>query len=874
MRVSHSTDHVTHAVIASATAIDFGISDSPEFFNILSSTLYSDQILAVVRETLCNLWDAHIEAQIENVFGEVSLTDKELIFRDFGNGIPQDKIGPVYGKYGGSTKVANGKVTGGFGLGCKSPFAYVDDFEVTSWSQGKKTIYRISKSNAEVGGKPSIIPIVTVPTSETGLQVKMAIKNPADRKRFETLIKRIVQNGAMKIKLNGEELPTLPFDDMKHGFMLTRQAILENQVPVAIRYGNVIYPIEREESYSDEWDQIIEFLHDIENANSRWSRGNPIWTLVLQAAPNTITVTPSRESLAMVKTTLSTITELMQSFLKASKNKMEKESFTLLDKQMELTYIAAAPKDLFRFRNALPHTFMDMRDDSGRVYNDDRYRRETVDYMNMTDYPQFARRYISHRYPAFQSFKKRDMLLRLKALEESGFGGQRVRGLIQSFRKEFLRQLKMPSRGTFRSYRGKDGRDRYDYDDIHINQSTWFQQRVTAPLIRALDESETNLRSKNLFVFSELDREGSRHTPRSNDRGEFRVKEAKKFTCDRIDMLMPFLRNIIILSFNRMDVSGDAVNGHPICKYWVGDAKDCLVYVVPRADNKVEEARQFFHDRGMYVIDLTIEQKKAYDRMQAEKRVKPTAITAKPKKKGIPVLGSMLTENGIYNNRLPFDYESETVTYTQTPEFYVKDGRRNENNSLPDMTITGSDALIKLYGSKGGVVVNQNQEDRYKAAGAIPMKEYVLAKLVDEYANNPRIREFLAFDPRRKYTSSWACKYKAQTDWIDIIRRDEDLAEYFGLVDNRTARDKLVMAVFEQFKSNHWLGKNGELDSIVKTINAIKVNDVVQQLFDLLFTSPYMGMLDASGVLHCMKADRPKRQRDMARDTLLAAIEG
>ncbi len=62
MEVSQPLDHITHAVIGGGKTIDFGISNSAEFFDILSRTLYTDQILAVVREVLCNAWDAHIAA--------------------------------------------------------------------------------------------------------------------------------------------------------------------------------------------------------------------------------------------------------------------------------------------------------------------------------------------------------------------------------------------------------------------------------------------------------------------------------------------------------------------------------------------------------------------------------------------------------------------------------------------------------------------------------------------------------------------------------------------------------------------------------------------------------------------------------------------
>lgn len=62
MQVNHTADHITHAFIGGHKTIEFGISNSAEFFQILSSTLYSDQHLAVAREVLCNAWDAHIRA--------------------------------------------------------------------------------------------------------------------------------------------------------------------------------------------------------------------------------------------------------------------------------------------------------------------------------------------------------------------------------------------------------------------------------------------------------------------------------------------------------------------------------------------------------------------------------------------------------------------------------------------------------------------------------------------------------------------------------------------------------------------------------------------------------------------------------------------
>lgn len=122
MQVTHTSDRITHAVIGGEEKIQMKVNADAAFFHMLSDTLYSDKPMAVVREVLCNAWDAHIEAEnthtpIKVYFSE----DNEFVVEDFGKGIPKDKMGDIYGTLGGSTKQKNSEVTGGFGLGCKSP---------------------------------------------------------------------------------------------------------------------------------------------------------------------------------------------------------------------------------------------------------------------------------------------------------------------------------------------------------------------------------------------------------------------------------------------------------------------------------------------------------------------------------------------------------------------------------------------------------------------------------------------------------------------------------------------------------------------------------------------------------------------------------
>jgi len=95
MQVSQTDDHITHAVLSGNRAVNFKISESAAFFHILYSTLYTDQILAVVRETVFNAWDAHIDSGITDRAIEITLTEDKLTFRDFGKGIAPDKMGDI-----------------------------------------------------------------------------------------------------------------------------------------------------------------------------------------------------------------------------------------------------------------------------------------------------------------------------------------------------------------------------------------------------------------------------------------------------------------------------------------------------------------------------------------------------------------------------------------------------------------------------------------------------------------------------------------------------------------------------------------------------------------------------------------------------------
>lgn len=302
MQVSQHDDHITHAVIGNQETIEMGVSDDAALMHILSSTLYTYPKLAVIREIICNGWDAHIAAGKTDTPLQITLADNQVTIRDFGFGIAHKDIGPIYGVYGNSTKRDDSKSTGGFGLGSKAPFAYTDNFEVASHHLGLKTIYRVSKSSMEKGGKPSINKIVAVPTQETGIAVTFGIDN-RDVHEFSRMIREVVLLGEIKATLNDEQLSVLPLLESPSGYVLTSlNTTLAKEINV--RYGNVVYPVPRHEAYSDLWDRIESDLDDL------WQRA----AIIFLAPADSLSIAPTREALILSDATVATIKALLETY--------------------------------------------------------------------------------------------------------------------------------------------------------------------------------------------------------------------------------------------------------------------------------------------------------------------------------------------------------------------------------------------------------------------------------------------------------------------------------------------------------------------------------------------------------------------------------
>lgn len=111
---------VSSGVTAKGT---FGISQNSQahIMTILRDTLYSDKILAVLREYSSNAWDAHRMVGKNDLPIRITLPETEtptLVIRDFGPGMSPDEVFNIYTQYGESTKRGTDDAVGMMGIGC------------------------------------------------------------------------------------------------------------------------------------------------------------------------------------------------------------------------------------------------------------------------------------------------------------------------------------------------------------------------------------------------------------------------------------------------------------------------------------------------------------------------------------------------------------------------------------------------------------------------------------------------------------------------------------------------------------------------------------------------------------------------------------
>jgi hypothetical protein len=174
MKLADRTVEIHSAGVTSKN--QFTISQNAKMFKILSDSLYSDKIMAAIRELSTNANDSHVAAKNPNPFKVTLPTSANPIFmvRDYGTGLSQQDMENLYTTYGASNKNESNDFVGCLGLGSKSPFAYTKSFTTASYFQGKKYTYIAA---IDESGVPTLNLFHVSDTSEpNGLEISFAVK--------------------------------------------------------------------------------------------------------------------------------------------------------------------------------------------------------------------------------------------------------------------------------------------------------------------------------------------------------------------------------------------------------------------------------------------------------------------------------------------------------------------------------------------------------------------------------------------------------------------------------------------------------------------------------------------------------------------------
>lgn len=169
----------------------FTIAASAKAFKILSDSLYSRKIEAIVRELSCNAYDSHVQAGWPDrpfIITVPNMWQPEFSVEDFGVGLDDQDIENIYTSYFTSTKTESNDVIGALGLGSKTPFSYTDAFNIRSRKNGVEYMYSAYINGS---GEPSVSMLSKVETSEpNGVKITVPVRQN-DFHQFKEDIRKV-----------------------------------------------------------------------------------------------------------------------------------------------------------------------------------------------------------------------------------------------------------------------------------------------------------------------------------------------------------------------------------------------------------------------------------------------------------------------------------------------------------------------------------------------------------------------------------------------------------------------------------------------------------------------------------------------------------
>ena len=311
----------THAAEVSngVTTTQFQMRANAKSFSILSNSLYSNKIRAIVRELGTNAYDSHVLAGCPERPFEVHLPNKLepwFAVRDFGVGLSAEQVEKIYTVYFESTKDTSNDFNGCLGLGSKSPFSYTTNFTVSSVKDGVRNLYSAFIDDT---GCPAIAKLHTCETTDpNGIEVKFPV-NTDDFRSFLREAENVY--GVFKtpptitgVASNTVTLykPSRVYEDIIPGLHLIESNGYYSSLPYTRSFavmGNVAYPIDLPEYETETLNAVEQAI--LKNCEIHFENGE-------------IEFQPSREGLSYIPRTVAAI----KSKLEQAANQLSAKVYT------------------------------------------------------------------------------------------------------------------------------------------------------------------------------------------------------------------------------------------------------------------------------------------------------------------------------------------------------------------------------------------------------------------------------------------------------------------------------------------------------------------------------------------------------------------
>lgn len=287
----------------------FSIEASSKAFFILSDGLYSNKILAVIRELSTNAYDSHVDAGKQDVPFDVHLPtsiDPVFFIRDYGTSMNHDDCMQLYTTYFRSTRNDSNDAVGCLGLGSKAPFAYADSFTVEAYLNGNKRVYNAYKDE---NGNPVFSLMHECETTEQdGIKVSLQV-DTHDIYSFNYEAKKVYEFFNVKPNFVGEQIS---FNNIEKVLAGSNWYFDDNANSNLIIMGQIAYPIDfRQLSDSDSSDdKCSNFIRSSDGLRIFMNIGD-------------MDITPSRESLSYSAATKQNIKNVIKKIIEEITSKIE-----------------------------------------------------------------------------------------------------------------------------------------------------------------------------------------------------------------------------------------------------------------------------------------------------------------------------------------------------------------------------------------------------------------------------------------------------------------------------------------------------------------------------------------------------------------------